>query len=486
MIYIRGDGNARIGAGHLMRCMTIAEELARLQGGREKICFVCADEDSGALVRENGFRSYVLGTDYRDMESELPLWRELWGKQRQEEDSGRDSDIADSSDRDSDIADSSDRDSDIADSSDRDSDIADGSDRDSDVADGFSRDSVIVDSYYVTDFYLEALGEKAYTVLMDDMGVRRYPVDCVINYNAPASPETYRKLYQGSGTKLLIGSRYTPLRKQFRRAEARSAEDTGLPGSGKPDRRQFGETAGEKDTGVKHSCNTETGTDGTGKAGRNAILEVLITVGGGDPGNIAGEILKRIYRDDFLFHIVTGRFHPEFQRMQELEKAHNNIYIHHDVKDMAGLMRRCQIALTAGGSTVYELAALGVPFICFSCAENQEALVDHIGSRQIAGSAGAWHREPEQTLERIGRLFEELAKEPKLREAFRAREMALADGKGAQRLAEALLLPDCPGAVPGSCQPGNCAETAFHRSETKAGSCADDQLKTLTLFPDTF
>ena len=45
MIYIRGDGNARIGAGHLMRCMTIAEELARLQGGREKICFVCADED---------------------------------------------------------------------------------------------------------------------------------------------------------------------------------------------------------------------------------------------------------------------------------------------------------------------------------------------------------------------------------------------------------------------------------------------------------
>ena len=201
MIYIRGDGNARIGAGHLMRCMTIAEELARLQGGREKICFVCADEDSGALVRENGFRSYVLGTDYRDMESELPLWRELWGKQRQEEDSGRDSDIADSSDRDSDIADSSDRDS----------DIADGSDRDSDVADGFSRDSVIVDSYYVTDFYLEALGEKAYTVLMDDMGVRRYPVDCVINYNAPASPETYRKLYQGSGTKLLIGSRYTPV-----------------------------------------------------------------------------------------------------------------------------------------------------------------------------------------------------------------------------------------------------------------------------------
>ena len=73
MILIRADGNARIGMGHLMRCMTVAEELAMLQGSREGICFVCADEASGEFVRENGFRSYVLGTDYRDMESELPL-----------------------------------------------------------------------------------------------------------------------------------------------------------------------------------------------------------------------------------------------------------------------------------------------------------------------------------------------------------------------------------------------------------------------------
>lgn len=373
MIYIRGDGNARIGAGHLMRCMTIAEELARLLGSREKLCFVCADEDSGALVRENGFRSYVLGTDYRDMESELPLWRKLWERQ-QAEGSGRDSGAAD------------------------------GFDRDNNIANGSNTDSVIVDSYYVTDDYLAALRENAYTVLMDDMGTHRYPVDCVINYNAPASLDTYRKLYQGSGTKLLIGSRYTPLRRQFRRAEEIPEECIGhLPA-------------------------------------------VLITVGGGDLGNIAGKILKRIYRKNFSFHLVTGRYHPDFQRMQELEKAYNNIHIHHDVKDMAGLMRRCQIALTAGGSTVYELSALGIPFVCFSCAENQEALVDYIGSQQIAVSAGAWHREPEQTLERIGRLFEKLADTPKLREACRYGEMKLADGNGAQRLAEEILRLDCPGA----------------------------------------
>ena len=51
MILIRADGNARIGMGHLMRCMTVAEELAMLQGSREGICFVCADEASGEFVR---------------------------------------------------------------------------------------------------------------------------------------------------------------------------------------------------------------------------------------------------------------------------------------------------------------------------------------------------------------------------------------------------------------------------------------------------
>ena len=420
MIYIRGDGNARIGAGHLMRCMTIAEELARLQGSKEKICFVCADEDSGALVRENGFRSYVLGTDYRDMESELPLWRKLWERQRQEDGSDGDRDIVNSFNGDRDISGGFDGDSNIMDGSDGDRDIVNsfnggrdisgGFDGDGDIMDGFDggrdiadcsgRDSVIVDSYYVTDDYLAAVRENAYTVLMDDMGTHCYPVDCVINYNAPASPDTYRKLYQGSGTKLLIGSRYTPLRRQFRRAE-------------------------------------EIPDEGTGQ-----LPAVLITVGGGDSGNIAWKILKRIYRKNFSFHLVTGRFHPDFQRMQELEKAHNNIHIHHDVKNMAGLMRRCQIAVTAGGSTVYELSALGIPFVCFSCAENQEALVDYIGSRQIAVSAGAWHREPEQTLERIGSLFEKLAENPRLREACRYREMKLTDGNGAHRLAEEILRPD--------------------------------------------
>ena len=76
MVIIRADGNARIGAGHLMRCIAIAEELVLLEG-RRAVIFLCADEPSGDMADEHGFRSYVLGTDYQDMESELPMWRKL-------------------------------------------------------------------------------------------------------------------------------------------------------------------------------------------------------------------------------------------------------------------------------------------------------------------------------------------------------------------------------------------------------------------------
>ncbi len=95
--------------------------------------------------------------------------------------------------------------------------------------------------------------------------------------------------------------------------------------------------------------------------------------------------------------------------------------------------------LRQGGSTVYELAALGVPLLCFSYAENQEALADCVGARGIGLSAGAWHRDPGGTLERIGGQFQKLAADSRIRQACSRRGMALTDGGGAERLAGALL-----------------------------------------------
>lgn len=72
-IAFRADGNADIGVGHLMRCLTIAEQV----GERGHVVFWCADEASAALARARGFAALALGTDYRDMSSELPRLEQL-------------------------------------------------------------------------------------------------------------------------------------------------------------------------------------------------------------------------------------------------------------------------------------------------------------------------------------------------------------------------------------------------------------------------
>jgi len=341
MFIIRADGNARIGAGHLMRCLTVAEEIKKMAGA--SLLFVCADEQSADTVEEHGFPAKVLHTDSNRMEEELPVW-EAFAREG-----------------------------------------------------GFSkeRSTLLVDSYGVTDSYLRALGSYGDVFLMDDMAQHAYPVAGVINYNAFAKEDAYRKLYEGTETTLLIGSCYVPIRQQF-----------------------------------LHRKYTV----------RDEVRDVLITTGGGDIDNIAGELLKTIYREGIRFHIVTGKFNPHLEQLLAWKSAMPGVEIYHDVKDMASLMEQCDLAITAGGTTIYELAALGVPFLCFSYAENQEALTVYIGQKQIAGYLGAWHKDPRKVGERLQELFANACGNPAWRRECSLQEQKMIDGKGAKRLAEELWL----------------------------------------------
>lgn len=337
MLLIRADGNAKAGAGHMMRCLSVAEAAAEQTGGRTGIRFVCADGDSAELARSRGFEAEALQTDYRDMESELPFWEQ--------------------------------------------------------AADA-DRPVILVDSYYVTDRYLRALRAYGKVYLMDDMQQHAFPVDGVINYNIFADLARYRDLYAGTGTECLLGARYIPLRKQFLGVEYKPAE---------------------------------------------RVRDVLLTTGGGDADNVAEAVLKSVYRDSFTYHVLVGRFSPNLERWRNLAGERRNIRVYSDVQDMAGLLRKCDLALTAGGSTVYELAAVGVPFICFSYAENQEALTEYIGEKKIAGYAGAWHLDEEAAAGETARLFEQFCGDGALRRQCSAAERALVDGDGARRLAAELL-----------------------------------------------
>lgn len=341
MYIFRADGNAKIGAGHLMRCLTIADAIP----DKEQIMFLCADSESAALPKQKGYYALILGTDYRKMESELPILKEAIGNLVL---------------------------------------------KDSETM----QHVILVDSYFVTDNYLHILRQYGSVVLLDDMASQAYPVDAVVNYNVFASADRYDTLYKGiKNTEYFIGKDYVPVRSEFLLREY---------------------------------------------AVRNRVNDILITTGGGDIDNIASQILDVIYDERIDFHIITGKFNPHFKALKEIEKLKKGVYIHCNVTDMAGMMERCDLAITAGGTTIYELASVGVPFICFSYAENQEALTQYIGKQDIAGYAGAYHKEPKKTLNNIQKLCREFIDGSEYRNKYSMRAIKMTDGLGAKRLADLL------------------------------------------------
>ncbi len=358
MFYFRADGNAVIGAGHLMRCLTIAEGLKELLAADEEknemagkplqeacnICFLCADEESAGLVTQKGFAARILHTDFRNMEEELPIIRMLFGGKKE-----------------------------------------------------VYNHVFLVDSYYVTESYLQELKSYGRVYLLDDMGKKPYPVDGVINYNAFADREYYQKLYQGRETILAIGSDFVPLRRQF--------------------------------LNVPYVV-------------RKQVTDVLITTGGGAQDDIAIAVLEAIMRPECSYHVVVGQFNKSFSAWKQMERECRRIHVHYGVTDMASLMRKCDMAVTAGGTTIYELAAIGVPFLCFSCAENQEALTEYIGKEKIAGYCGAYHLDKHETLRCMSSLAKRLCEDAagiEMRRMMNKKEKEMIDGMGAGRIAKLLL-----------------------------------------------
>ena len=98
-------------------------------------------------------------------------------------------------------------------------------------------------------------------------------------------------------------------------------------------------------------------------------------------------------------------------------------------------MNKCDLALSAGGSTVYELCAVGVPSLVFTMADNQlkfvrefadAGVIDHICDlRSVKNAADVL----------VGALYDYSGKYEKRLE-MSAKARALIDGKGSIRIAE--------------------------------------------------
>ena len=348
MFYIRADGNEKIGMGHIMRCLTVADAL-RKQG--EEVLFLTADEKPVKFIEERGFAAKILFTYYDEMEVELPQLLSVFmgnsGSGQQE------------------------------------------------------KPKILVDSYFVTEFYLKNLRLSAKVILMDDEKRAVYPCDGLVNYNIYGKTLGYEKDYS-SETTLLLGYGYMPLREQFR---GRSYEV------------------------------------------RDKAEHILLTTGGGDSCHMALAMSKRLLQSGQektgpVWHIVCGPYQPDTKELEELALASGDgmLRIHKNVTDMSDLMRSCDIAVSAAGSTLYELCSIGVPAVGFYFAENQRRNMESFGKLTPVMNAGDFSVRPERVLDFIVKEVEVLCREKELRQKISLAMRSIVDGKGADRLAEELLV----------------------------------------------
>ena len=253
---------------------------------------------------------------------------------------------------------------------------------------------LLVDSYFVTPEYLGRLHQLTHVAYMDDLNAFTYPCSTLINYNLYAQQMYSQDQY--TNTKLLLGAKYAPLREEFQNLPRRIVRDR--------------------------------------------ATDVLVTTGGGDPLNIAGEIVKKAKQcpdiTDLNFHIVAGRFNQNLPMLEQLATEHRGIIIHRNVQRMSELMLACDIAVSAGGSTMYELCACGTPTICFAWADNQLEIVETF--RQYIFSVGDIRIDVGQSIDLILGYIVKLSSDLKMRMAQSRCMHAMVDGNGAGRIAEEL------------------------------------------------
>jgi hypothetical protein len=165
---------------------------------------------------------------------------------------------------------------------------------------------------------------------------------------------------------------------------------------------------------------------------------VLVTLGGGDPDNATLRVmsaLMRISTPRLNISIVVGAANPNGEI---LERALPALQAVHDARlikkggDMPTLMREADIAVSAAGSSCWELAFLGVPMAVVVIADNQKDIAAEIGRFGAGVTLGSLDQ---CILEVWAGQIQSVIESPSIRASMSRMGESLVDGRGAGRVA---------------------------------------------------
>ncbi|NQU72583.1 MAG: hypothetical protein HQ514_18690 [Rhodospirillales bacterium] len=165
----------------------------------------------------------------------------------------------------------------------------------------------------------------------------------------------------------------------------------------------------------------------------------MVTIGGSDSLGISGQLLdfigNKVCRKWPRLHIdfIIGPFAPQDSERNGLPE---NLICHVNPENFADLVRQADIAISAGGQTLFELARCGVATVGFALAHNQLAnlqALDRMGAIRTIGMPDG-----DNWLEELETELGQLIDDAQMRENLSSTCSRIIDGLGATRIANAI------------------------------------------------
>lgn len=338
-IFFRVDANGHSASGHVVRCLTLADDLEEKNIHCE---FIVADEQSTWLIKERGYKFTILNSQYNKMDDELESLIHIIQEKEVK--------------------------------------------------------LMVIDSYFVTEYYFSVLSKYTKLIYFNDIFKIPFSVDMLITYGNLSTRVNYNIIYKDSKDKrpyVLQGREYTPLRKEFQNSNYII---------------------------------------------RDKVRNVLITVGGSDRNDFLFDIIGNLCEIKTLnYHVVIGVYNESVRKIKEVYGKKNNVNIYEGCNSMCELMNKCDIAITAGGTTLYELCSVSVPTICVCLDTTQEKVVEEMRNKEIVFYAGNAITERSNALKNIVDGVCILAEDYSMRKEYADKMRRLVDGNGTQRIINKII-----------------------------------------------
>jgi spore coat polysaccharide biosynthesis predicted glycosyltransferase SpsG len=172
---------------------------------------------------------------------------------------------------------------------------------------------------------------------------------------------------------------------------------------------------------------------------RDAAKDILVAFGGSDANNLTLKVIRMLDHigSGLRVDVVLGPGFRDYRKVAEKigRLSGRNVFkLRKNVGDMRTLMLKADLAFVSGGRVICELAAAGTPGIAFAQNELEYGRLRRFEKWGSVLNCGYY-----KNLDHIRGRIKRIMKDKRLRENMSASGRRLVDGRGVDRIIEAVL-----------------------------------------------